>query len=518
MQSNKNYGLILFTAIFTLFAIVYYNGIILELPFGIHEWAQGDRLAVAMQFYDKGMNFFLPRTNHVYSVDGITPVEFPIHSYLAAALGHVFGREYISVCYRLITITSVYAGLLAMFLAGFRKTKDVYTSLFVPFLIFCSPVFAHYTGTYMPGPMAVGMSLIGFYYFLIYYDTKEFGTLVKAMIFLTLGMLIKATAGILFVAVSAYVVLDIIFIKKLALDKRSIFGFVTVFVISVGLMLGYFFYNQHLADLYNGYIFVVNILPFKSWADVSFYFTQTFKVRYANEYFVLPQYPIIVSLIMTGGILLWKNKERKPLFLFLIMAPIGALSCTYLFGSQLFMHDYYFVAMWIPAMTIILLLAIIELRKIVSGKLNVKLFNITLLSSLLIVFFFADFYVSRRINHDPRQFAGISLKDLPSYWLKGGAQLLDSLKIDKDERILVMGEDPANVGLVYFDRTGMNAPIFSWYENLSLIKESMLSRNIRIMVCDARKIPSIKERFSDFDEVFDEIYVGELKSVYQLND
>ena len=71
-------------ALFLLLALVYYLPSLNWLPRGIHEWAQADRLALAISFYDNGMHFFRPQTLNLSALDGVVGVEFPLMAWLAA--------------------------------------------------------------------------------------------------------------------------------------------------------------------------------------------------------------------------------------------------------------------------------------------------------------------------------------------------------------------------------------------------------------------------------------------------
>lgn len=77
-----------FLIIVLAFGDIFYAEHLTRLPFGMHEWAQADRLALAVSYYDNGMNFFLPATLNQTTKGGIVGTEFPIQAYTAAALGH----------------------------------------------------------------------------------------------------------------------------------------------------------------------------------------------------------------------------------------------------------------------------------------------------------------------------------------------------------------------------------------------------------------------------------------------
>lgn len=252
MKNELQKGVLLFTFIFALLSINYYHDFAPRLPYGVHDEAQADRLAVAIQFHDRGMDFFHPRTYHIYATDGITGIEFPIHSYVAAALGFIFGRDNIPICFRLLTLLIAYFGLLSLYLTAYRRTNDIVSSLFPPLFLFSSPVFVYYACNFMPDAAATSISFIGFYYFMRFYEHKKFKQLITAFVFFTLAALMKTTVAIVLLTVMGYLLLDMLFFKKL-IERKLIGKTFLVFAVSLSCILIYYFYNQYLLDKYNGY-------------------------------------------------------------------------------------------------------------------------------------------------------------------------------------------------------------------------------------------------------------------------
>src|SRR5687768_6673094 len=100
---------------FLFLSILYYHESLFWLPRGIHEWAQADRLALAIQFYDTGFNLFKPTTFSLIPIDRVVGVEFPVQAYISALLGLVFGRDSISVIYRTLNIFMTLTGFYFLF-------------------------------------------------------------------------------------------------------------------------------------------------------------------------------------------------------------------------------------------------------------------------------------------------------------------------------------------------------------------------------------------------------------------
>lgn len=516
MKNKTLPGIIVFTFLFVIISCIRYHDFLFELPYGLHEEAQADRLALAIQFYDDGMNFFKPRTYNMAAEDRIVAAEFPIHSYTAAAIAKIFGREYINTIYRLLTLVIVYAGLLALFLTAFKATKDRIVSLFVPFFLFCSPVFAYYACTAMPDAAAVGICFIGFYFFYSWLSSHRLSDLRKAIIFFTLATLIKTTLGIVLLAGMSYAFLNIMLLPK-GNYKKDIWKVIGLFVISLSVILAYYIYNQYLISRYHGYVFVLRVLPFENWEEVKLYFTYSLRHTYINEYFIVPQYPFLLLLLISGSIAMYMNKHRRNWLFFFVILFTGTTITTFLFGHQLIHHDYYFVSMWMPALTITLLAYVIELRNTINTAKGALLLNSAVFATLVILIVFAHSFLASRITLEDYRYPGIK-NALRSNWMHDGAKKLEELGIGRDSTIFVLDEGPANTALVYFDRKGMNTPPGAWEGNLHNVRSYMDRLKIRIMVCDARKMPLIEATYAPlFNELFTQLYIDEYCAVYVLN-
>lgn len=516
LRDKKTFaGIMIFTVLFAALCIYRYHDFLFMLPYGMHEEAQSDRLALAIQFYDHGMNFFLPRTYNTYPIDGITGVEFPIHSYTAALMGHVFGRDNISTSFRLLTLLITYGGLLALYLSCFRVTKNYIASLFVPLFLFYSPSFAFYACNYMPDVAAGSISFIGIYFFLYYYETGSFKFLQRAVIFLTLAALVKTTVGIVLLSVMGFCFLDILFFKRF-IRKADVRKIIILYACSLVAIMAYFLYNKYLTEKYHSYIFVLRILPFYNWEEVKLYFGYSLTHTFLNEYFVVPQYPLIVLTLIAGIFVLIRDKRKQYFAWFIALMFSGCLACTFIFGSQLIHHDYYFVSMWQPAITIALLITFTEISLLISRRKQRVFFTITTLLVLVVVFVFSNKMLQGRIQVSEERYPG-GKKILASTWMKDGDKILDKIGIGRDSTIFILDEAPANIGQVYFDRRGRNASPASWRGNIFNVRDYMKDGNIRIMVCNAEKMPEIKTTYArHFDEVFKELYIDSNCAVYYL--
>src|SRR4051812_37150024 len=205
MNRNTLISIFLFIVILVFFSVTYYHEMLFMWPEGIHDWAQSDRLSLAVSFYDRGLNFFKPATNNLWPEDGITGVEFPLQSYIAALAGKILGRSHINTCFRLIDVMISCTGLLFLFLACYKRTKDFIFSLVPPLFMYCSPIYVYYTCNYLPDAAACSISFIAFYFLLEYIDTSSSRSLLLTLAVLTLATLMKTSLGIYLLSFMGYV-------------------------------------------------------------------------------------------------------------------------------------------------------------------------------------------------------------------------------------------------------------------------------------------------------------------------
>ena len=192
---------------FIVVGAVFYVPYLHELPTSIHAWAQSDRLALAINFYDYGFHFFTPRTSVLVSIGGVSGVEFPLPAYLAALGGLVFGRGSIVTLFRLLDVAMVLLGFYYLFRLIYERTGHFVAGLVPGAFLLASPFFAFYAGSFMPDPFSLSLSFIGYYYWLRFFDDRRFGDLRLALLLVALAGLIKTTTALHFGAVTGITLL-----------------------------------------------------------------------------------------------------------------------------------------------------------------------------------------------------------------------------------------------------------------------------------------------------------------------
>lgn len=463
-------SLTLFTAILFVLCNIYYMNLLHQLPFGIHDWAQSDRLSIAFRFYDDGMNFFKPATFNLWSENGITDVECPMQAYMAAAAGHIFGREYINCSFRIMDILFCCIGLMFLFLIVFRKTRDFLLSALPPLFIFCSPMFAFYTGTYLPDPVATSISFIAFYFMMDYIEDGATKKLIICVLFFLIATLMKTSLGLYLFGFAVYYLMECLVNKREAF-KKDLTLFISLFTFSAACIIFYFFYNRYLNTTYHSGVFLAKIWPFKDMDEFKYYINEKFLHLWIEDYFTRPQYVIYLGIISIAGYLMIAKKKGLQLAKLLAIFFAGTLVMGWLLGNPLLDHDYYIISIFFPLIGLSLAISMIIIyNQVLSRKAMTVTRSVAFVVIAALIFFAKNAYHDKLSRFQPR-------------WETNGAALLASLHISNDEHIIALDENAPNTSFIYFNRRGYQFPNGKWIDmhNVYDIMANVL--HLRTVVC-----------------------------------
>ncbi len=453
--------------LFAGLALLFYGPYLSHLPEGLHAWAQADRLSLALNFYDFGLDFWRPRTSSFVSIDGITGVEFPLQAYLAALGGVLFGRGAIPTLFRLLDVAVAVVGFWYLFRLVYERTGNFVAGLVPGAFMLSAPTYAFYAGTFQPDPVSLSLSFVGYYYWLRFFDSQHFRSLLLAIAMLTLASLIKTTTALYLAAVVGITILWACQEPTLfTLRQRQLL--LAAVVAAVGTLALFTRHNQTLNAAYASEQFLATIRPISTpteYHQVWLNLRRDWLAEYATK-------TMYVMLIGCAGLVLWRLRRylRRPrLPLLLLMA--ASLPLAYLFykllGAQLDVHDYYMICSFAPPAVLLLLLALLEFgpaqgRRRLLGTVGLGLLTVYLLSS-------GYRRLQRRFSDDYLPFSQF----YTHAWMRGGASLLRQLQVPTTARILVLDDPAPNLALVYFDRRGL-----TWQPDLSSLHGADLLRKM----------------------------------------
>ena len=165
ISRNKWVEWVLFIGIFWLFIVnLHLNRGLSDMIPGYHYWRKTDTYAQIMNYYYNGLNFFDHSVYYNQMGSGSEALaEFPLFYYLIAVQQKMFGN--FDIIAKINWFVVLFFGQFALFKIGFLFTKNFVFSLIPPLFLFLSPIYTIYCLEYLPDPIALSFSFVGFYFF-----------------------------------------------------------------------------------------------------------------------------------------------------------------------------------------------------------------------------------------------------------------------------------------------------------------------------------------------------------------
>jgi hypothetical protein len=319
-----------------------YQKIIFLRPGSTHQWRQADCLSIALNFYQEGMNFFSPSIHWVGEKgDGKTVSEFPIIYYLVALLWKIFG--YHEFIFRGVNILIVFCGLFALFRIMEDVLKDSLWAIMLTLFLFTSPLLAYYANNFLADCSALGLSLVGWYFFYSFYKKESGKYFIVSIFFFLLAGLIKISSAISFATIILIFLFEYLHVIKFKEEKKIFQKPVLPIVcfILVGLLFAsWFTYAVHYNKINNSGIFLTDIFPM--W-ELSGHDIRKNAILLYNE--LLPQFFSrtglhFILILFLINVLAYK-KANRLLITINISLFVGVIIYLVLFYKAFDMHDYY---------------------------------------------------------------------------------------------------------------------------------------------------------------------------------
>lgn len=418
-------------------------------PSSLHISAQCQRASIALNYYKTDMNFFTPRIQRQLEGDGITGVEFPIIYYTGAVMYKLFGFD--ETYLRAISLIIVTFGFFFFYLLVGHFLKNNIIAVMLVMAASLSPVLLFYTPNFMPDAPSFGFHLMAWYFFFNYVNTQKRSQLRWFLFAGSMGALIKATGGIVFVVIICLLILDKLkFFKTKEReyyfpDHGKIFR---VLAIGVIIVFSWYYYASWLSKHHNYESFALRPLMVDDWnvAKEIFVVIQNLWVKhfYAYESYVL----IMISF---GAILLLMKFANRVLLSITFLMLIGYIFYVYLFLYQFKWHDYY----------IITILPFVFFLLLTFGEMIVRFsdnyFKLTQLVFMVVLFFnMKESMIYSKINYVERNTRAI-------YYWTGDYRAYEDLEprlraigIKRTDKFLSAFDDTYCSGLYLMDQLGVN--------------------------------------------------------------
>ncbi len=426
-----------------------------EFPSHIHAWAQSDRYALSLGFIENGLNFFKPQTfvlNHQFpdnwknpSDITITAVNFPIHEFIVAIIMRVTGNNSPLIFRLYIFIYSLF-GLYFLFKLSYLFTKNYLRSLIILLFASTAPLFVYYQGSFLPTIPSLSNAIIGLYFYFSFIKQNKIGYFHKAIFFLTLASLSRMTFAIPLISLAGNEFIR--FLRKDSLLKPKILPLLISFVT----ILLFEAYSSHLRNTY-GSIFLNNFLPVES-LQAAFEILRMVYENWGYHYFTIWHYLFIATTIIVLVHFIFKKSVRLKhhislnILFYILIHFTGCFMFAGLMLRQFPLHDYYFLDTFFLPVLITLILIFSEIPFIKKS-----VFKITSGVFICVMIFFM-FFRSNHVQQKRHKTGDWDQIRSTIENFQNSDNLLDSLHIAKDARILVLDAMAPNIPFILMKRKG----------------------------------------------------------------
>lgn len=309
-----------------------------------HSWRQTTGLMVARNFLEVDANPLYPRIDDNEGDSGIIGMEFPLLNYLHYLTAEIFG--YTHWYGRLINLIISSIGIFFFAkIIGLHFTRRI--ALFATLALLASVWFS-FSRKMMADTFCISLVFIAFYAANRFLDNGKRFNLLFFVMFGSLAVLSKISAGIYFSLLIPLFFVDAPNSRKISLGLSII--------IPLGLTIWwYFIWNPHLSrtfgNWYNsGQLFQTGI------DELSANMPAVLERFYFSAFFGF----ILYAIAIAGFILMILNKQKK---LILVVASIGVFFMAYVVRSGFFFHHHdYYIIPFVPVLALLVGYALVQIR------------------------------------------------------------------------------------------------------------------------------------------------------------
>ena len=447
LKGKSNY--IFWLALIIVFLFLDFHHILTLRPQGIHFMRQTDSISFVSNYFKNGFHFFEPQVFNLGSLEGKAACEFPILYFFTAFLYLIFNEhEYFL---RLITLSISSLGFFYLFKLMKIYLNDHFLAGVFTFIFLSSTIFLYYANNFLPDPSALGLVLIGWYYYYLFSIENKVKHIVSSFVFFTLGSLLKVTYFINPIsAIISILILEFLKSKRILSLIKICKAPILLFILSLLIIyiwntyvIWYNYKNHNIG-------FLTHALPI--WNTSEEQIVEV--INYISNYWYTKYYyeSTIHFFLATSvlGIALIKFANRAILIpaAFLVL---GSVCFILLFFSQFKDHDYYFITI-IPAIIFVVLSTFISIKNKFTGFFNNPFLKIALTVLCFLSLNYARNKISDRYKKSDDELSriGISLSETRGF--------LDSQDIHEDARFIVMNDKTPNGGLYFINRQGWSIP------------------------------------------------------------
>jgi len=441
-------------SIFLLIVYFHYSDLG-SFPARPHTWAQSDQYALTLGFKRNGLNFFRPETYvlnkqfpHGFlrpDTTSVTAVDFPIHNFIPAAFMRLFHSDH-PAWFRLYSFLLGLLGLWYLFKLAYLLTENPRKAAIVFGISATVPVLILFQVSFLPSPQSLTFVLMGMYYYFTYLKHGEKISFFLSIFLLTLAALTRKTLLGVLLCIWLYEIAGNIF------KKRSIQFQHTVILAFLALFIGY---QLHYQQLYNrhGSMFLSYFLMPQNWEEakrlLKVIFTKWPATFGSAVHYLALGGALIVVLYRLPDILRSNDRIARAASFFTACMFLGYAFFFVIMMKQWEHHDYYLLdTFFLPSF----LLLSLGIRFFPSRWVTPS--NRFVWAALIVL---ALMYATSHAHQVRTERMRMESHNDPyriHLYYQNSAQLLDSMGVPSDARILVLDAYAPNLPFIHMRRKG----------------------------------------------------------------
>lgn len=323
-------------------------------PTKVHAWAQSDHYALALGFYNNGLDFLHPSTftlTHEFPAEkpletphGITAVDFPIVHFTVAIAMKILGTTSPWV-YRLTMLLISFIAFWVLFKTLYNFRGIWIASSVIGFIIF-TPIYSYYQNGFHISSAAFNFFIIGISLLLKHHIYRSSKFFFQALIFFTLASLIRFTHIIPIIGLLAMVLWPF---DKAHHRKQKVISV----GVSLSIILIYFIYNKLLAAKY-GSVFLGAPKMSQSPQELLSHLLLLLK-NYSKGLLPWLHLSALATLVTAYSFQKYMPYRLGKWHIWLLFTTLGTAAFSVLMSFCMAAHDYYALDTWLPVIVIFLL-------------------------------------------------------------------------------------------------------------------------------------------------------------------
>ena len=447
LTEKSNY--IFWLALITIFFFLDFHHILILRPQGIHFIRQTDSLSFVSNYFKNGFHFFEPQVFNLESFGGKAACEFPILYYFTAFLYSIFNEhEYFL---RLITLSISSFGFFYLFRLMKIYLNDHFLAGILTLTFLSSTVLLYYSNNFLPDPSALGLVLIGWYFYFLFSITDKGKHIVFSFGFFTVSSLLKVTYFINPIsAITSILILGFLKSKNIVSVIKKFKAPILLFTLSLSIVYLWNAYVIWYNYKNNNSYFLTHTLPIWSMSEEQILEVINYISNYwYTKYYYESTIHFFLATSVLGIVLI--RFAHKAILIPAAFLVLGSVCFILLFFSQFKDHDYYFITI-IPAIIFVVLSSFVSIKNKFPRIFQSPFLKIALTILCFLSLNYARNKISDRykMSNDILSIIGVSLSETRGF--------IDSKGIHEDAKFIIMNDKTPNGGLYFINRQGWTIP------------------------------------------------------------